>query len=166
MNLIIKLAPGLTQEVQGETDEPDQASDSNSHRCETVPQLLTTVNLTHSGVVQRSLQPLLQDVYQDIINEWPDASDSKRLQEYRYYCTNAEGFSPLIHSYLLRHLHRHTNLSPEKAVLLRPIDGHLDVRQRFNNLLLLFLLKPSCRSIFHCFLGSLWPGLECPGYPQ
>jgi hypothetical protein len=94
--------------------------------------------LTYSGIDEKDLKILLHAIYQDIIDEWPDASDIQHMQEYKYYCTNIEGFRPLIQNYLQRHLRRHSNLSPEKADLLQPINNSLDVRQNFNNLLLLY----------------------------
>ncbi len=88
------------------------------------------MNLTESIVADKSLKPLLDAIYQEIINEWPDAADTKRLQEYIYYSTNAQGFSSLVQKYLQQHLYRYTNLKPEYACLLQPINQSLDVRQR------------------------------------
>lgn len=85
-----------------------------------------------------SVKPLLDIIYQDIIDEWPGFADTKALQQYIYYCTNAEGFTPLIQQYLQRHVNRYTNITLPKANLLQPIKDNLNVRPRRLSLIIFY----------------------------
>lgn len=76
------------------------------------------------------VKALFDIMYQDIIEEWPGFADTKALQQYIYYCTNVEGFTPLIQQYLQRYFNRYMNTCPLKANLLQPVKNNLNVRRR------------------------------------
>ena len=119
----------MTQEVEHKTARPPQAL--HPHRCMVILLLLMKMHLTHhSFVVDQSVKPLIQAIYQDIIDEWPGPADTKHFQQYKYHCTNVEGFTPLIQHYVQRHVNQYLNVHPTTALLLRPVYEDLDVRQR------------------------------------
>ena len=82
--------------------------------------------------MEKNILDLLQPIFQDILDEWPDDSQPKVLQQYIYHCTNVAGFTPLVQEYIKQHLRKCKNLHPDKAGPLQIINDNLHVRQTFS----------------------------------